>query len=91
MPYLRRISERHQITIPPSLLAKAGIPEGALLSIEAEEGRIILEPRQLADLELEKEDWAALDSLVAEQKASGAYTEFPDPAGAKKHFKKPKK
>ncbi|MFA5138655.1 MAG: AbrB/MazE/SpoVT family DNA-binding domain-containing protein [Elusimicrobiota bacterium] len=91
MPYLRRISERHQITIPPNLLAEAGIPEGALVSIVAEGGRIILEPKQLADPELEKEDWAALDSLVAEQKTSGAYAEFSDPASAKKHFKKPKK
>lgn len=91
MPYLRRISGRHQITIPPDLLSEAGIAEGGLVSIVAEGGRIILEPRKLADPELEKEDWAALDSLVAEQLAAGQYTEYPDPVSARKHLKKLKK
>lgn len=88
MPYLRRISDRHQVTIPPSLLDKAGIQEGALVSIEAEEGRIILEPRAVAGLDLGAEDWDALDRLVQRQVVSKEFAEYPDAAGAKKHLRR---
>lgn len=88
MPYLRRISDRRQVTIPPSLLDKAGIQEGALVSIEAEEGRIILEPKAVAGPDLGAEDWDALDHLVRRQVVSKEYDEFPDAAGAKKHLRR---
>ena len=88
MSYLRRISQRNQITIPPSLLSQAGIPEGSMVSIVAESGRIILEPRQVEEKDLSKEDWGALEGLVRRQEASGRYADYPDPESAKKHFKK---
>ncbi|MBI4679236.1 MAG: AbrB/MazE/SpoVT family DNA-binding domain-containing protein [Elusimicrobia bacterium] len=91
MPCLRRISERHQVTIPPSLLEAAGIPEGALVSIEAEPGRIILEPRAVSGHDLGEEDWKAMDMLVREHMASGRYTEYPDARSAKKHLKRLRK
>ncbi|MFA6315994.1 MAG: AbrB/MazE/SpoVT family DNA-binding domain-containing protein [Elusimicrobiota bacterium] len=91
MSYLRRISERHQVTIPPSLLDAAGIPEGALVSIIAEPGRIILEPRQILQKDLSDEDWKALDSLVKDQLNQGKYEECPDPRSAKKHLRRLRK
>ena len=91
MSTLRRISERHQITIPPSLLAEAGIPEGAMVSIVAEKGRIVLEPRTIAEDDLSQEDWDELEKLVRRQEASGLFTEYRDPESAKGHFKKLRK
>jgi hypothetical protein len=88
MRYLRRVSGRHQITIPPSLMAEAGIPDGGLVSIVAEGGRLILEPREVSDKELEREDWDKIEKLVSREEAAGRYTEYPDPASAKKHLKK---
>ena len=88
MRYLRRISDRHQITIPPSLMTEAGIPEGGLVSIVAEGGRLILEPRELAGKELAKEDWDKIEKLVRKQEAAGQYEEYPDPSAAKGYFKK---
>ena len=91
MSYLRRISDRHQVTIPPSLLAEAGIPEGAMVSIVAENGRIVLEPREIAEKDLSKEDWDELERLFKKQEDSGRYTDYLDPESAKKHFKKLRK
>ena len=88
MRYLRRISDRHQITIPPGLLAEAGIPEGALFSIVAEGGRLILEPREVSAKDLAKEDWDKIEKLVRKQEATGQYEEYPDPSAAKGYFKK---
>jgi hypothetical protein len=88
MRYLRRISDRHQITIPPGLMAEAGIPEGALFSIIAEGGRLILEPREVSEKGLDREDWEEMGRLVRRQEAAGRYTEYPDAAGAQKHLRK---
>ena len=91
MRYLRRLSERHQITIPPSLMEEAGIPEGSMVSIVAENGRLVLEPRTVAEEGLSQEDWKAMDALVRRQEAAGDFKEYPDPASAKAHLKKLRK
>lgn len=88
MAILRRLNERRQITIPASLIRDAGLPEGGLYSVQVEEGRIVLEPKELKDRELEKEDWKALEALVAEQVRKGHFTEYPSPRAAKRHLKR---
>ena len=88
MPYLRRLSERHQITIPPSILAQAGIPEDTLFSIEVDRKRVILEPKAIAPQDLSQEDWKLLDRLVKKQSKAHRFKEYKNPQKAKKHFQK---
>ena len=91
MASLRRISERNQITLPPSVLKKAGLEPGALLAIEARDGKIILEPMRVVDKDLAAEDWEAMDKLVRRQTTAGAFSEYASPREAKKHLLRPHK
>jgi hypothetical protein len=87
MAYLRRLRDRNQLTLPPQILQAAGVSEEqALFSIEVQEGRIILEPRRLADEELSEEGWEQLDHLVQKQVRNKQFTHFPDARKAKKHL-----
>ena len=88
MATLRKINERHQITIPAGVLRDAGLPSGGLYSIEAKDGKIILEPKEIGDKNLEEEDWKALESMVHRQTHSGGSTLYPNPQTAKNHFKR---
>ena len=87
MPKLLRVSYRHQITIPPSIMKDAGLSEGSYVAIEAHGGKIILEPKEVAEKDFSQEDWNRLDKLVHSQTRSGQYKEYPSPKEAKKHFK----
>ena len=91
MATLRRISYRNQLTLPPSVLREAGLGYGSLVAIEARDGKIILEPKEVRERDLAPEDWDALDRLVRRQVKAGEYTEYPDPGKAKKHFQRPRK
>lgn len=87
MAYIRHISERHQITIPPSLLKEVGAPPyGGLFSIKAEKGKIILEPKKVVSEDWTDEDFKLLDKLVQKQLRSKSYTTYKDPKEAKKHL-----
>ena len=88
MGKLRRINERNQVTLPPDVLRDAGAAQGSLVSIVACDGKIVLEPKRLADDELGAADWAALDRLVKKQLKAGEYTEYPNPRAARKHLAK---
>lgn len=90
MAKLRRISDRNQITLPPSVLRDAGVGPGELFSIEARDGMIILEPKRLADDTLAPEDWAALDKLVRRQTKAKEFTEYSSPFEARKHLRRPR-
>ncbi len=90
MPKLRRISDRNQITLPPSVLRDAGVGPGELFSIEARDGKIILEPKRLADDALAPEDWSSLDKLVRRQVKAREFAEYPGPLAARKHFRRPR-
>ncbi|MBI3552728.1 MAG: AbrB/MazE/SpoVT family DNA-binding domain-containing protein [Elusimicrobia bacterium] len=87
MGKLLRVSDRHQITIPPSVLRDAGLTEGSYVAIEARGGKIILEPRDLSGKEFSAEDWDKMDGLVAKQVRGKKYSEYPDPRRAKEHLK----
>lgn len=88
MSKLLRVSDRHQITIPPSVMRDAGLSEGSYVAIEARGGRIILEPKALApEGKLSKEDWEEMDALVQRQLRAGQYAEYANPKAAKKHLK----
>ena len=91
MATLRRISYRNQITLPPKVLKEAGAGYGTLFSIEAKDGKIILEPKEVLDKELAPEDWEAMDRLVRKQVKAGQFTEYADPQHAKKHFSRSRK
>lgn len=87
MSKLLRVSDRHQITIPPAAMRDAGLTEGSYLSVRAEKGKLILEP-----VAVERDGWAAgdwdkLDALVASQKRAGKFREYSSPKEAKKHLK----
>lgn len=88
MPKLRRINDRNQITLPPSVLRDAGAGPGALFSIEARDGKILLEPKRLADDDFAAEDLAALDKLVRRQVKARDFVEYPDPLSARKHLRR---
>ena len=88
MPRLLRVSDRHQITLPPMVLREAGIAEGAYLSVEAKDGRIILEPKRLEDQELGEKDIELLDRLVKRERKAGRSTEYPNPKAARKHLER---
>lgn len=90
MAKLRRISDRNQITLPPSVLRDAGVGPGELFSIEARDGVIILEPKRLADDALAPEDWSALDKLVRRQTKAKDFTEYSSPFEARKHLRRPR-
>ena len=91
MATLRRISYRNQITLPPSVLREAGMGYGSLVEIEARDGKIILEPKEVREKGLAPEDWEAMDRLVRRQVKAGEYTEYASPQEAKKHFKRLRK
>lgn len=90
MAKLRRISDRNQITLPPSVLRDAGVGPGELFSIEARDGKIILEPKRLADAAFAPEDWSALDKLVRRQVKSREFVEYSSPLAARKHLRRPR-
>ena len=87
MRKLLRVSERHQITLPPQILKDAGVAEGAYLEIEARDGKIILEPKNLESETFSADDWKKLDELVSHQVKARRYAEYPDPRSAKRHLK----
>ncbi|MBI5631059.1 MAG: AbrB/MazE/SpoVT family DNA-binding domain-containing protein [Elusimicrobia bacterium] len=88
MAYLRKISERNQITIPPSLLKIAGISEGDLVALEAHDGKITLERRQVVEKDFAAKDWEALDELVRGQIRKKQYTQYSNPQEAETHLKR---
>lgn len=91
MATLRRISYRNQITLPPSVLREAGVGYGSLVEIEARDGKIILEPKEVKEKGLSPEDWDAMDRLVRKQVVARGFKEYANPKEAKKHFKRPGK
>lgn len=90
MAKLRRISDRNQITLPPSVLRDAGVGPGELFSIVARDGKIILEPKRLAEEDLAAEDWASLDKLVRRQVKAREYADYPNPMAAREHLRRPR-
>lgn len=88
MPKLLRVSDRHQITIPPDVMRDAGLTEGSYVAIQARGGKIILEPKEVAEPEFSDEDFKKLDALVRKETRAGHYTEYASPEEAKKHFKR---
>ena len=86
MSRLRSLNDRRQITLPPAVLREAGVEEGAYFAIHAERGRIVLEPRQVSDKGLAKEDWALLDRVVKRQIKAGQATRYASPREARKHL-----
>lgn len=88
MPRLLRVSDRHQITLPPMVLREVGIAEGAYLSVEAKNGRIILEPKRLEDKEFAEKDIELLDKFVKRELRAGRATEYPNPQEARKHLER---
>ena len=92
MPYLRRMRDRHQITIPPTILREAGAlaPE-TLFLISVDEGKIVLEPRKVVSGgDWDAEDFDLLEKLVKKQLQSKSYTEYDNPKAAKKHLRHPR-
>ena len=88
MARLLRVSDRHQITLPPMVLRDSGISAGAYLSVEAKNGKIILEPKRLEDNELAEPDIELLDQLVKRELKAGRFTQYPNPKAARKHLKR---
>lgn len=88
MPFLRRLNDRNQVTIPPSLLREVGVQEGGFVAIETEKGRIIIEPRDVGGKGLDKGDWRALDALVKRQVKARQFSEYPHPKAARTHFRR---
>ena len=91
MATLRRISYRNQITLPPSVLREAGVGYGSLLSIDARDGKIILEPKEIVSKDFSGEDWEAMDRLVHAQVKAGEFREYAGPRQAKRHIRRPRK
>ena len=87
MKKLLRVSERHQITLPPSVMRDAGLTEGSYVAVEARDGKIILEPKPLSEKTLAREDWDKIDGLVKKQLRLHAYSEYSSPREAKKHLR----
>lgn len=87
MRKLLRVSDRHQITLPPSAMKDAGLREGSYVAVRAEKGKIVLEPVSVKAAEWMREDWDKLDDLVASQVRSRRFTDYPSPKEAKKHLK----
>lgn len=87
MRKLLRVSQRHQITLPSSVLRDAGIAGGSYLEIQVRDGNIVLEPKELAGKSLSGEEWDKLDRLVKKQISRRQYSEYADPQEAKKHLK----
>lgn len=88
MARLLRVSDRHQITLPPMVLRDLGIAEGAYLSVETKDGKIILVPKRLEDEPLAEKDVELLDKLVKRERKAGRCTEYPNPGAARKHLKR---
>lgn len=91
MAALRKINERNQITLPPSVLRDAGVARGAFLSIEVRDGTIVLEQKRLADADFVKEDWDALDRLVRAETRGRRFTEYANPKSARAHLRRPRR
>ncbi len=89
MAKLLRVSDRHQITLPPMILKEAGIAQGAYLSVEAKNGKIVLEPKVVDDgpLTLTDVEWAKLDEAVSREIKAGRYKEFKSAKAANKYLK----
>ena len=87
MRKLLRVSDRHQITLPPAVLKDAGVGEGSYLEIRVREGKIVLEPTELSEKPLSAQDWEKLDQLVKKQVRNRQYSEYSSPKEAKKHLK----
>lgn len=88
MARLLRVSDRHQITLPPMVLRDVGISEGAYLSVEAKNGKIILVPKRLEEGELAEKDVELLDKLVKRERKAGRLTEYPNPKAARGHLER---
>ena len=88
MASLRKINERNQVTLSPDVLRDAGMEPGSLLSIEARDGKIVLERRTLAEDDFSEADWAAMDKLVKRQVKTGKYAEYSNPADARRHLRR---
>lgn len=88
MARLLRVSDRHQITLPPMVLRDLGISEGAYLSVEARNGKIILEPKRLEGDPLAEKDIELLDKLVNRERKAGRFTRYPNPKAARAHLKR---
>jgi len=88
MARLLRVSDRHQITLPPMILRDAGISEGTYLSVVAKNGKIILEPKRLEDNPLAERDIELLDRLVKRELKAGRFTQYPNPKAARKHLER---
>ncbi|OGR96429.1 MAG: hypothetical protein A2V88_09385 [Elusimicrobia bacterium RBG_16_66_12] len=88
MPRLLRVSDRHQITLPPMVLRDVGISQGAYLSVVAKNGKIILEPQRLEDKESSEKDVELLDRLVKRELKAGRFTQYPSPKAARKHLER---
>jgi bifunctional DNA-binding transcriptional regulator/antitoxin component of YhaV-PrlF toxin-antitoxin module len=87
MSILRRMRNRNQITLPSKLLQAIGVSEEqALFSIEAKDGRIVLEPRQTEVEPFSEESWGQLDHLVQKQVKNKQFTQYEDGKKAKKHL-----
>lgn len=88
MARLLRVSDRHQITLPPMVLRDVGISQGAYLSVTAKNGQIILEPARLEDDPLAEKDMELLDKLVKRELKTGRFTRYPNPMAARKHLER---
>lgn len=88
MARLLRVSDRHQITLPPMVLRNLGISEGAYLSVEARNGKIILEPTRLENDPLADSDIDLLDKLVKRERKAGRFTQYANPKAARAHLKR---
>jgi bifunctional DNA-binding transcriptional regulator/antitoxin component of YhaV-PrlF toxin-antitoxin module len=86
MSYLRGMNDRRQITLPPSVLREVGVGEGAYFTIHAEAGRIVLQPREISEKTLGKEDWDLLDQLVKRQAKTGQSTRYKSAKDARRHL-----
>jgi AbrB family looped-hinge helix DNA binding protein len=64
-----RLSRKNQVTIPVSVLAQVGLGPGDELRVEAQDGRIVLEPTQ-TPVELRRE---------AIERAKGALSDVYEP------------
>ena len=70
------------------VLRDVGISEGAYLSVEAKNGRIILEPKRLEDNPLADKDIELLDRLVKRELKAERFTQYPNPKAARKHLER---
>ncbi len=85
----RKLNDRNQITLPAKLLKTVGVGEGDLFEIIATpSGGIMLMPRQIETKSYPDTTWKKLGSLVREQRATGAFTEYRSIKGAKQHLRK---